>query len=149
MTMPRLFEASSSVRRRAMSGRNEAAKTTMEPGKVVIACIIRSKSVHWAMIRRSSSIARTFAVPARKIACESARITLFMFCASTPVKQTQMGRDRLSFSHGPGAAFYLGQDSFCLLQLSADPKKLSGIAQMRVVEIIHMPFVTPLAQRYL
>ena len=53
----------------------------MEPGNVAMACIIRSRSVHCAIMRISSSMASTLAVPARKIAWESARITLFMFHA--------------------------------------------------------------------
>jgi len=31
-------------------------------------------------------------------------MTLFMFCASSPVEQFNCGPNRLPFSHGPGAA---------------------------------------------
>ena len=78
MTMPRLPVVSSRDAQPGMSGRSEAANITMEPGNVVMACIIRSRSVHCAMMRMSSSMASTLAVPARKIACESARMILFM-----------------------------------------------------------------------
>ena len=85
MTIPRLFVVSRSILRRAMSGRIEDAKSTTEPGNVVMAWCRRSRSVHWAMMRISSSMASTFAVPALKIACESARMILFIMFASSAV----------------------------------------------------------------
>src|ERR1700722_5283736 len=69
----------------SMSGCSDDANRTIAPGNVVIACSIGSKSAHWPMMRQSSSMASNLAVPARNIACESARIILFILCASSTV----------------------------------------------------------------
>ena len=65
--------------------RMDDENSTTEPGNVVIAWCRRSRSEHWAIIRISSSTASTFAVPARNMACESARMILFMMFASSAV----------------------------------------------------------------
>src|SRR5579875_128738 len=51
---------------------------TVAPRKVSIAGKSLSGSEHWAMMRKSSSIERILAVPARKIAWLSAKIILFI-----------------------------------------------------------------------
>jgi hypothetical protein len=78
---------------RPMSGCSDDAKRTIAPGYVVIACNIRSTSAHWAMMRQSSSAASNLAVPARNIACESARIILFIICVSHAVAFRTFSRE--------------------------------------------------------
>src|SRR3569833_2435759 len=101
------------------------------------------------MMRRSSSMARTLAVPALKIACESARMTLFMICASSPVEQSTVGRNRLPLSHGPGAAKHRTVLILPHFGYRQTPRKPRGELPLLAVEIKHRTFVTPLAQVYL
>src|SRR3569833_56834 len=101
------------------------------------------------MMRRSSSIARTLAVPALKIACESARMTLFMICASSPLERSTVGRNRFPFSHGPGAAKHRTVLFLPHFGYRQTPQKTSGKLPLDPVEIIHRTFVTPVAQGYL
>jgi hypothetical protein len=72
-----------------------------------------------------------------------------MFCASSPVKQITFCRNRLPIFHWPDAAntsdgVFTAYDSY-----RQTTPKLAENPLIGVVEIIHMPFVTPLAQRYL
>jgi hypothetical protein len=72
-----------------------------------------------------------------------------MFCASSPVNQVTSGRNRLLISHGPGAAKTSDGVLDAYDNYRQMPEKLASSPLMGVVEIIHMPFVTPIAQRYL
>jgi hypothetical protein len=53
------------------------------------------------------------------------------------------------FSHGPGAANPSDGVYHAYSYYRQPASKLAGIPLIGVVEIIHMPFVTPTAQRYL
>src|SRR3569833_2020477 len=101
------------------------------------------------MIRRSSSMARALAVPALNIACESARMTLFMVCASSPVEQKYALPNPASLLSRAGSCLTWGESILPSFGYRQTPSKIVGILPLGAVEIIHRTFVTLFAQGYL
>jgi hypothetical protein len=80
ITMPRLPVVSSSMREPREIRLQRSGKQDNGAGKRGNGVVHALKVGALRDDAQSSSIARTLAVPARKIACESARMILFMVC---------------------------------------------------------------------
>src|SRR3984885_14190049 len=108
MTTARLPAAFTCDIRSWYSGRRAEANRTIEERYASTERSRRSRSAHCAATRKSSSLARTFAMPARKIAWLSARIILFIVlpCASCRFNSQSLPAGILAIDHRPAVVVH-------------------------------------------